>query len=149
MDLGIIFFFSLDCIFVISFEHLWFWLINVNLVETVIRIKEIMICPLYSLYLCFLQHWVAINMMYSANMLPFFIITPDIVLGILYLYYNLYSNLARIESAIDAEGEKEDHDHHHDHHDHDHHHNHDEEHDHKHGKSILSLKSILILTALC
>lgn len=45
-------------------------------------------------------------------------------------------DLERIESAIDAEGEKEDHDHHHDHHDHDHHHNHDhhhdEEHDHKH-----------------
>lgn len=86
-------------------------------------------------------------------MLPFFIITPDIVLGMLYLYSNLCSNLARIESAIDAEGEKEDHDHHHDHHDHDHHHNHDhhhdEEHDHKHGNSILSLKPILILTALC
>ncbi|KAL6134276.1 hypothetical protein ACLB2K_066508 [Fragaria x ananassa] len=46
-------------------------------------------------------------------------------------------DLERIESAIDAEGEKEDHDHHHDHHNHDdhhhdHHHHHDEEHDHKH-----------------
>lgn len=57
-------------------------------------------------------------------------------------------DLERIESAIDAEGEKEDHDHHHDHH-HNHDHHHDEEHDHKHGKSILSLKPILILTALC
>ncbi|ONI16329.1 hypothetical protein PRUPE_3G092800 [Prunus persica] len=35
-------------------------------------------------------------------------------------------DLERIESAIDAEGEKEDHDHH------DHHHHHDEKHDHKH-----------------
>lgn len=40
-------------------------------------------------------------------------------------------DLERIESAIDAEGEKEDHDHHHDHH-HNHDHHHDEEHDHKH-----------------
>ncbi|BFG24743.1 hypothetical protein CerSpe_110170 [Prunus speciosa] len=40
-------------------------------------------------------------------------------------------DLERIESAIDAEGEKEDHDHHRDHH-HDHHHHHDEKHDHKH-----------------
>lgn len=66
------------------------------------------------------------------------------------LHANLCSNLARIESAIDAEGEKEDHDHHnHDDHHHDHHHHHDEEHDHKHGKSILSLKRMLILTTLC
>ncbi|XP_068303368.1 uncharacterized protein [Pyrus communis] len=40
-------------------------------------------------------------------------------------------DLERIESAIDAEGEKEVHDHHHDH-DHDHHHHHDEKHNHKH-----------------
>lgn len=63
---------------------------------------------------------------------------------ILILYPNLCYNLARIESAIDAEGEKEDHDHHHDHnhdHDHDHHHHHDEKHDHKHGTSFFIIRA--------
>lgn len=62
-------------------------------------------------------------------MLPCFIIS-HLVFGILISFPNLGCNLARIESAIDAEGEKEDHDHH------DHHHHHDEKHDHKHGKSF-------------
>lgn len=48
--------------------------------------------------------------------------------------------LARIESAVDAEGSREDHESHdHDHdHDHHHHHDHEHEHEHKHGNSYFS-----------
>lgn len=58
--------------------------------------------------------------------------------SIFLLIANIYFVLARIESAIDAEGAKEDHDgrDHDHHHDHDHEHDHHHHHDHDHGKLI-------------